>query len=220
MQNTKPGLSLRRALHLGLGVGLVLLLAALVTTGPGRSEPSDAPSESERYGADVIGQPLPEWGDLRFLDTPHQRKQESFRGQILVIRFWTSGCPYCETSAPILSEWVERYQEDDVTILGIYHPKPPRRVSDETVRRLAKELGLDTMLAVDDDWEVLKKLWLRGKRRAFTSASLLVDRQGTVRAAHRGGNLTPEGVKEDRLAYRAFADTLDVLLADNKEPRP
>ena len=139
---------------------------------------------------------------------------EEFRGQVLILRWWTAGCPFCETSAPVLSGWAKEYADSGLTVIGIYHPKPPRAVTDAQVEQLARGLGLDCVLAVDDDWSVLEKLWLKQERRAYTSASPLIDRNGLVRAVHRGGNLTPEGNEDDRVAYRSFADSLSVVLAE------
>jgi thiol-disulfide isomerase/thioredoxin len=198
--------------------GFVVILLA-VTWFAGETHSARAKSD-ERYGADVVGDTLSDWSDLRFLDEPHQREPEEFAGRVLILRWWTAGCPFCETSAPVLSDWAKQHAEDDLTVIGIFHPKPPRRVKDQEVRELAGGLGLECLLAVDDDWSVLEKLWLKEKRRAYTSASLLVDRQGVVRAVHRGGYLTPEGSKEDQLAYQAFADSLEVVLAENEEGAP
>jgi thiol-disulfide isomerase/thioredoxin len=197
-----------------LAVLPVLMLVAAAFGGDGLSA---KPSDAELHGADLVGVLVDDWGELRFVDEPHEREPEDFRGQVVILRWWTAGCPFCETSAPVLSEWAEELADQGLTVIGIYHPKPPRSVSDAQVEKLAEGLGLDCVLAVDDDWSVLKDLWLRDKRRAYTSASLLIDRNGVVRAAHRGGYLTPKGSKDDQLAYRAFADTLAVVLAEKPQ---
>jgi thiol-disulfide isomerase/thioredoxin len=171
-------------------------------------------TEAELYGVDVVGDTLMSWSDLRFVEAPHGRDPETFRGRVLILRWSTAGCHFCETSAPVLSGWANEYADSGLTVIGIYHPKPPREVSDTDVAKLADGLGLECVLGVDDDWSALEKLWLKNLQRAYTSASLLIDRKGVVRAVHRGGYLTPDGDEEDRIAYRAFADSLAVVLAE------
>ena len=135
---------------------------------------------------------------------------------MLVIRFWTDGCPFCSASAPVLSGWGERYRTRGFVILDIYHPKPPHAVTDQAVRAMAKRIGLKGVLAVDDDWSALERLWLRGKDRPFTSATLLVDREGVVRAVHRGGYLSQDGTDDDRRQARAFENSVKLLMENER----
>ncbi len=58
----------------------------------------------------------------------------------------------------------------------------------EVVRRHVEAHGFQFPVAVDDDWTTLRRLWLdRVPEADFTSASLLIDRQGIVRHVHPGG---------------------------------
>ena len=41
---------------------------------------------------------------------------------------------------------------------------------------------------MDENWSVLKKLWLSTGHRPATSVSFLVDREGVVRFVHPGVN--------------------------------
>jgi hypothetical protein len=51
-----------------------------------------------------------------------------------------------------------------------------------------KALGFRFPVAIDDDWSTLRRLWLnRIPEAQFTSASLLMDRQGIVRYVQSGG---------------------------------
>jgi len=165
-----------------------VLAAAIFACGLG-GLPAAAASE----GADLIGKRLPDWGDLHFLTAPARRSPADFAGRVLVIRFWTSGCPFCEASAPVLDDWAHRYRDQGLTVIGIFHPKPPAPVTDRSVLAAARRIGLDCVLASDPEWSALDRLWLRGEDRAFTSATLLVDREGIVRAVHRGGFLSQDG---------------------------
>jgi hypothetical protein len=101
-------------------------------------------------------------------------------------------------------------------VIDIYHPKPPHAVSDDAVRAYAKRIGMRGTLAVDENWAALDKLWLRGQDRAYTSASLLVDREGIVRAVHRGGYLSQDGSDDDRRQAQAFERSLRTLMTNDR----
>ena len=190
---------------------LVLGLAALASSGVATSAGS-----LDAEGSEILGKRLPDWGDLRFVDAPAHRAPADFKGKVLVIRFWTDGCPFCAASAPVLSGWSERYRSRGLVVLDIYHPKPPRAVTDQAVRAMAKRIGMNGVLAVDDDWSALERLWLRGKDRAFTSATLLVDREGIVRAVHRGGYLSDDGSDEDRRQAKAFEKSVKLMMENER----
>lgn len=206
-----------------LGASRAALMVATISllfsaTPDWAKEPDEPDREFTRwellYGKDLVGQPLPEWVDLRFLDAPHQRELGDFKDKALIIRFWTGGCSLCLGSSPTLSEWAEEYEEEGLVIIGVYHPKPPRHVSDKEVRDLAAKIELDVTLAVDDDWSVLNELWMQGRRRSYTSSSLLVDANGIIRATHRGGTISPEGTEAEVAEYNAFSDSLQTVLAE------
>jgi hypothetical protein len=44
-------------------------------------------------------------------------------------------------------------------------------------------------VAVDRDWRTLKRWWLDGHDRPYTSVSMLVDQDGVIRHVHPGGTL-------------------------------
>jgi thiol-disulfide isomerase/thioredoxin len=193
-----------------------LLLAPALALALSASLASATPS-LDVEGADLLGKRLPDWGgDLRFVDAPVHRKPSDFRGRALVIRFWTNKCEFCAASAPVLADWAERYRDRGLVVLAIYHPKPPRAIADREVRATAKRLGIPGVLAVDEKWSALDRLWLRGQDRAFTSATLLVDREGIVRAVHRGGFLSEDGSDQDRRQARAFEKAVRLLMENDR----
>jgi thiol-disulfide isomerase/thioredoxin len=183
---------------------------ALALAGAARAASLDA------EGSEVLGKRLPDWGDLRFVDAPVHRKPADFKGKVVLIRFWTDQCPYCRASAPVLSSWGDQYRDKGLVVIDIYHPKPPRPVSDQDVRAYARRIGMRGILAVDERWSALDKLWLRGQDRAYTSASLLVDREGIVRAVHRGGYLSQDGSDDDRAQAQAFEKSLRMLMDNDR----
>lgn len=108
-----------------------------------------------------------------------------------------AGCPFCVKTAPALREFAETYNSKGLQILAIYHPKPrPAAVDDDAVLAGAEKLNfidtktkaskLNILLGVDADWTALRRWWLF-RSREFTSVSFLMDKKGTIRYVHPGG---------------------------------
>jgi thiol-disulfide isomerase/thioredoxin len=200
-----------------------LALGALVSLGLGfaiHANPLSAQTESDGIdtfttGANaLVGKPLADWGDLRFLDGPAGRTPRDFRGHVMVVRFWTAGCPRCRASAATLSEWARRYQGQGFEVVAVLLPKKGSAIpSDARVRSIALDMGWKATLAVDDDWSALRRVWAGSGPRYAVSVGLLVDRDGIVRAVHHGGYLSetdPRGHAETR----SFRKALEQVLAE------
>ena len=169
--------------RIGRFVTLGLLLQALAACGQlAPTEAGDRPSASQEPGAELLGLPLPGPLPQRWIGEP----VEIGAGRATLIRFWTDTCPYCSASLPAVEALAREYGPRGLQTVGIYHPKPPREVDDEAIAADARERGYSGPLAVDPRWATLRQLWLDGGSRSATSASLLVDRQGVVRAVHPG----------------------------------
>ena len=125
------------------------------------------------------------------------------KGKVAVVRWWTSGCSLCETSAPVLTKLSAK-----APVVAIFHPKPPKDVAPAAAKDAAKAIGMPGAVGVDRDWKVLER-WKAGTRYAFTSLTFLVDRTGAVRYVHPGGAITPEEGEE-------LGRRIDALLAEEK----
>jgi peroxiredoxin len=153
------------------------LLSATTTLGLRGSTPSE--------GQELIGKPAPrlalhDWLNSKPLDMP------DLRGKVVLLRWWTEGCPYCTATAPALIDLEQTYGPRGLQVLGIFHPKPPGKWNMEQVRRAAEEKRFTFPVAIDGDWTALRRWWLT-KDRDFTSVSFLVDQQGMIRYIHPGG---------------------------------
>jgi thiol-disulfide isomerase/thioredoxin len=162
----------------------------------------------------LVGRPLADWGDLRFLDEPSRRSPRDFRGRVVVVRFWTLGCPRCQASATTLAQWARRYGNQGFEVIAILLPKGNAVVSDDSLRLAAKNMGWNATLAVDQDWSALKRVWDHGGPRYSVSVGLLVDRQGMVRAVHHGGYLS-ESDPRGQAETRSFRTALEQVLAEH-----
>jgi len=137
------------------------------------------------------------------------------------VRWWTDTCPFCSTSAPVIRELDAAYRDRGLRVIGIFHPKPPGDDDPERMRRAAERFGFTFPVALDDDWSALRRWWLDGGDRRFTSVSFLIDRKGVIRWVHPGGEYhlgEGGGHLPDhaacREAYRSLRATIEELLAE------
>ena len=137
---------------------------------------------------------------------------------MVLVRWWTDGCPFCERSLPALDALVGRESARGLVGVGVYHPKPPRAVDDAHVRATADRLAWTSAVAIDADWSALKAAWLDGAEREATSVTFLLDRAGRVRWVHPGPELHPSDDAAHADCARDFAELERAVLALENEP--
>ena len=148
--------------------------------------PHEAGAVDPESGEEMLGRPAPPWTFTRWIGPP--LSLEALRGEVVLLRWWTEGCHYCAATLPELEALRRAHADDGLVVIGVFHPKPPREVSDRRIRALAKRLGFTGRIAVDRDWKTLERYWLKDRpERSWTSVSFLVDRQGDIRWVHGGG---------------------------------
>lgn len=186
--------------------------------GAERSSPED-PEDPKKPGDELLGKPAPSWKGVRWPGEP--LSLEKLRGKVVLVRWWTRGCRYCVTSAPVLRELHEKRAEDGLAVVGIYHPKPfPRRVEDEEAKAWAERLEMEFPIGVDERWRALRRWWLDGERRRFTSVSFLLDREGRIRWIHPGGEYHPGDDPEHAACARSYEELLEMVEKLLKEEAP
>ena len=187
---------------LALGAALNLLAAA--------------PASPSAPGAERIGRPAPAWSFERWIRTA-PLSLDALRGKVVLIRWWTDGCHYCAATLPGLEALRTRYAEQGLVVIGAYHPKPPRDVSDRKILAFADKLGFEGPIAVDREWSTLDRYWLAGHpERDWTSVSFLIDREGVIRWLHGGGEYHPSSDPRHAtcdLEYRGLEKVLRTTLA-------
>jgi peroxiredoxin len=131
-------------------------------------------------------------------------------GKVILVRWWTGGgCPFCEATAPALNEFHSEYASQGLVVIGVYHHKGKGRLDPEAVRQSVQEFGFRFPVAIDPDWQTLKRWWLGGVDRRWTSVSFLIDRKGMIRHVHPGGQYV-EGDKD----YEALRARIEELLKE------
>jgi len=115
---------------------------------------------------------------------------EQLRGRVLLVRWWTDTCPFCASSAPALRTLHNEYEDEGLTLIGVFHPKARRNdpLNMPRVERVVNQREFEFPIAVDWDWRngTLKDWWLTGPDRPATSVTFLVDKQGVIQFVHPG----------------------------------
>ena len=200
---------------------VVLGCAALVFAARAAFPPSDAaaalPADHPDSGVELIGRPAPAFAFERWIRTP-PLSLASLRGKVVLVRWWTEGCHFCETTLPVIERLRTEHASEGLVVLGAFHPKPPRKVSDRHVLAIADRLGFAGPIAVDTRWKTLERYWLDGHpERSWTSISMLIDRNGRIRWVHGGGEYHPgSDPKHQRcdLEYRELEQALAQALRE------
>jgi thiol-disulfide isomerase/thioredoxin len=167
---------------------IAALIAAflLVATPVPADHAARAPADDPDLGLEMIGKPAPAWTFTRWIGPP--RSLASLRGKVVLVRWWTEGCHFCATTLPEIEALRTAHADEGLVVVGVFHPKPPREVSDRHIVSMAKKLGFRGPIAVDRDWVTLDRYWLAADpERNWTSVSFLIDRQGLIRWVHGGG---------------------------------
>lgn len=198
-------------------IPLLLASLLLLTAVPARSAPL-SPAEADSP-ASVLDLPARAWSFDRWLRTKPMTQQQ-LRGKVVLTRWFTEECHYCEGTLPELEKLRQRYGDDGLVVIGVFHPKPMRPVRDARILKLANRLGFRGPLAVDERWSTLERWWLDGHpERNWTSVSFLMDQDGVVRWVHTGGEYHPGEDPRHRGCARQYDElvaTIDRLLV---EPR-
>jgi thiol-disulfide isomerase/thioredoxin len=164
----------------------------------------------------LVGIKAPALPALRWLDG-RTRTLESVEGKVVVIRSFTNECPFCASTVPSLQALHESYAGTDVVFLGVYHPKPPAPVASADVAAFSKSLGVTFPVAVDEDWSLVESWWKAYSGGSWTSITWVLDRKGTIRAVHPGGEYHDGGGADHAACRSDFAKlrrTIDGLLAE------
>jgi len=158
---------------------------------------------------DVIGTTPPEWQVAPWINS-EPLDLTALKGKVVLVRWWTApDCRFCAATAPALNEFHDRYRSKGLQVIGFYHHKAKSALDANEVKNAANRFGFTFPVAIDPDWQTLKKWWLDSHNEGYTSISVLLDRKGVIRHAHPGGQY----VKGDA-AYAALQAKIVELLAE------
>lgn len=156
-----------------------------------------------------INTPASEWEVTDWFNSPPLRL-EDLKGKVVLVRWWTGpNCPFCLKSADSLNEFYDKYSDQGLVVIGFYHHKSYLPLNKENVKKYSDNMGFQFPVAIDHDWKTLSTWWLDGYNRAWTSISFLIDKNGTIRYIHPGGQF----VKGDS-SYKVITNTIEGLLKE------
>jgi thiol-disulfide isomerase/thioredoxin len=171
-------------------------------------------------GHELVGTTMPALTFDRWIGTDGGKPLD-VSGRPVLYRWWTSGCPFCAKTLPAMETLRTRHEADGLRVVAVFHPKPPRDVPSETIAAAARKVGFNGVIAADDSWSQLKRVWLT-EERPSTSVSILVDAKGVIRYVHPGMTFFPSNdpkhAKENE-AFRALEAEVAKLVAEAKEGR-
>jgi peroxiredoxin len=163
------------------------------STGPSSppAKPAALPAAKDReLAAPLIGTTPPEWQAERWINSP-PLTLASMRGKVVLVRWWTAGCPFCSASAPALRALDRTYGERGLEVIGMYHHKEDTPFDPKVYEDTARKYEFTFPIAFDPDWRDFHK-WMRdrdGKEvdTGWTSVTFVLDKRGVVRHVHPGG---------------------------------
>lgn len=168
--------SQRRVLATGLGIGVVVVVAAILLTVPlgNTLRGTPAPSAVQVGGSPLLDAPLPELV-LQGLDGGTVRTAD-LAGRPFIVNIWASWCVPCREEFPQLVGAYGEYRDEGLEVLGIIH-----RDSPESAQRFATEQGATWPMVLDPDETAWKALIGIGVPQTY-----FVDAQGIVRWVNLG----------------------------------
>ncbi len=209
MASSRSSAPARRGRRLALAAALTASIAGGTARGRAAEPAPGSSPRAAREGSDLIGTSPPAWDVRDWIGSP-PLTLAGLRGKVVLVRWFTSpDCPYCHASAPALNRLHHDYGGRGLVVVGMYHHKSDQPLTLDGVRGWVREYGFQFPVGVDRDWRTLRRWWLDGPRRDFTSVSFLLDRRGVVRQIHPGGTLaldTPD--------FRSMQSKIEQLLAE------
>lgn len=176
-----------------------------------RAEPAPGKSAKEvpipRAGSDRIGRRFPAWTSFQWSAVLENAGPDKFDGAVTLVRWWTDDCAHCQRSLPAVQALADEFGAAGLETLAIYHRKTPGSMDEGKVIAAARGSGYRGAVAMDDDWQQLKRFWISTGQRSSTNVSFLVDRTGVVRYVHPG----PEFHSGDEHGHAQCSDDFETL---------
>ncbi len=138
----------------------------------------------------AISHPIPGW-HLKEWANSKALTQQDLQNKVVLVRFWTNTCPYCEASLPAIQKLAEEFKDKPVVFIGISKPYGVERSWESAVSK-SVEFGVSFPIAYDREWKKLRQWWLDNNEKArATSVSFLFGKDGKLKYIHSGPEFHP-----------------------------
>jgi peroxiredoxin len=160
------------------------------TTRPASASVTPASAPTPNATAALLGTTPPEWQADRWMNSA-PLTLAGLRGSVVLVRWWTAGCPFCSATAPALRTLHRDYSERGLKVIGMYHHKEDTPFEPSVYEETARKYEFTFPVAFDPDWKTLES-WMRdasgnGVSTGWTSVTFVLDKRGVVRHVHPGG---------------------------------
>lgn len=166
--------------------GRTVLILMFLAMACAPSQPKAQAQTAHPEGQDRIGLAAPAFNLEHWVNSAPIEIGD-LKGKVVLVRWWTDTCDLCAATAPALRKLQDEYGSKGFQVIGVFHPKPAGDWSVSRVQKAAARFNFAFPVALDGDWSTLKRWWLNGAERDYTSVSFIVDKHGVIRYVHPGG---------------------------------
>ncbi len=99
-----------------------------------------------------------------------------FQGSVVILHFYAFGCINCKNNYPIYIDWQQRFEDENVVLIGIQTPETKAEHNIDLIRQRAEEAGFMFPILAD----IEKNNWLAWGNSMWPSVYVL-DKQGYIR---------------------------------------
>ena len=140
-------------------------------------------------------------GAVQWLNSP-ALTNESLKGKVVLVDFWTFDCINCKHTLPYVKDWAKKYEKDGLVVIGVHTPEYGFERIIDNVKDKVKEYGITYPVAIDNNYAI----W-RNFDNQYWPAHYLVDAKGQVRYTHFGeGSYETQEKMIQQLLEEAKAD--------------
>ncbi|KAB0480651.1 Cytochrome c biogenesis protein CcdA [Pseudomonas reinekei] len=119
-------------------------------------------------------------GAVQWINSP-ALTNESLKGKVVLVDFWTFDCINCKHTLPYVKDWAKKYEKDGLVVIGVHTPEYGFERIIDNVKDKVKEYGITYPVAIDNNYAI----W-RNFENQYWPAHYLVDAKGQVRFTHFG----------------------------------
>lgn len=103
------------------------------------------------------------------------------KGQVILIDFWTYSCINCIRTLPYLKQWLEKYNDKGLVIIGVHTPEFEFEKDLKNVENAVERFKIHYPVALDNQYET----W-QAYHNSYWPAKYLIDQNGIIRYVHFG----------------------------------